>query len=60
MRSLRPLDEDAIVKSVVKTNHLVTVEQGWPQFGIGAEICSRIMESKYVSSMIQPETFKIL
>lgn len=30
--------------SVVKTNHLVTVEGGWPQFGVGAEICARIME----------------
>ncbi|PSN33167.1 Pyruvate dehydrogenase E1 component subunit beta [Blattella germanica] len=44
LRSLRPLDEETIVKSVVKTNHLVTVEQGWPQCGIGSEICARIME----------------
>lgn len=28
----------------MKTNHLVTVEGGWPQFGVGAEICARIME----------------
>lgn len=46
LRSLRPLDEEAIVKSVVKTNHLITVEQGWPQCGIGAEISARIMESE--------------
>jgi pyruvate dehydrogenase E1 component beta subunit len=46
LRSIRPLDEEAIVKSVTKTTHLVTVEQGWPQCGIGAEICARIMESK--------------
>jgi pyruvate dehydrogenase E1 component beta subunit len=47
LRSIRPLDEETIVKSVIKTNHLVTVEQGWPQCGIGSEICARIMESKY-------------
>ena len=47
LRSLRPLDEDAIVNSVMKTNHLVTVEGGWPQCGIGSEICARIIESKW-------------
>lgn len=46
LRSIRPLDEETIVKSVVKTNHLVTVEQGWPQCGIGSEVCARIMESE--------------
>lgn len=46
LRSIRPLDEETIVKSVIKTNHLVTVEQGWPQCGIGSEVCARIMESK--------------
>jgi len=45
LRSLRPLDEETIVNSVMKTNHLVTVEGGWPQSGIGSEICARIMES---------------
>jgi len=33
-RSLRPLDREAIVKSVKKTNRLVTVEEGWPQCGV--------------------------
>jgi len=46
LRSLRPLDEDTIIKSVMKTNHLVTVENSWPHFGVGAEICARIVESK--------------
>jgi pyruvate dehydrogenase E1 component beta subunit len=45
LRTLRPLDEEAIIKSVMKTNHLVTVEGGWPQCGIGAEIVARVMES---------------
>lgn len=33
LRSLRPLDSETIFKSVQKTHHLVTVEQGWPQSG---------------------------
>lgn len=33
LRSLRPLDSETIFKSVQKTHHLVTVEQGWPQCG---------------------------
>lgn len=45
LRSLRPLDIDTILQSVVKTNHCITVEQGWPSSGIGAEISARIMES---------------
>nr|AHB50488.1 pyruvate dehydrogenase beta [Mayetiola destructor] len=44
LRSIRPLDVETICKSVQKTNHLVTVEGGWPQSGIGSEICARIME----------------
>jgi pyruvate dehydrogenase E1 component beta subunit len=39
------LDEETIINSVKKTNHLVTVEQGWPQYGVGAEITARVMES---------------
>lgn len=44
LRSLRPLDTETIFKSVQKTHHLITIEQGWPQCGIGSEICARIME----------------
>lgn len=44
LRTIRPLDVECIETSVMKTNHLVTVEGGWPQFGVGAEICARIME----------------
>merc|ERR1712216_199685 len=46
LRSIRPLDREAIVKSVMKTNRLVTVEGGWPQSGIGAEVISSVMESE--------------
>lgn len=44
MRSIRPLDTDAIVKSVMKTNRLVTVEESWPFAGIGSEIAAQMME----------------
>ena len=47
LRTLRPLDEETIIKSIMKTNHVVTVEQGWPQYGVGAEIIAKIMESKW-------------
>ncbi len=36
-----------IVESVKKTNRCVTVEEGWPQSGIGAEIAARIMEEAF-------------
>ncbi len=46
LRTLRPMDREAIIQSVKKTNHLVTVEGGWPQFGVGAEISASIVESR--------------
>jgi pyruvate dehydrogenase E1 component beta subunit len=45
LRTLRPLDRTTILKSVMKTHRCVSVEEGWPQSGIGAEICAMIMES---------------
>jgi pyruvate dehydrogenase E1 component beta subunit len=45
LRTLRPLDEDMIRASVKKTHHLVTVEYGWAQCGIGSEVIARICES---------------
>ncbi len=46
LRSLRPIDRDAIVKSVNKTHRLVAVEEGWSQCGITSEICAIVMECK--------------
>lgn len=46
LRSIRPLDMNTIIESLEKTNRLVTVEGGWPSFGVGAEISARIMEGK--------------
>ncbi|KAK0527637.1 pyruvate dehydrogenase E1, beta subunit [Tilletia horrida] len=45
LRSIRPLDIESIIKSVKKTNRLVTVEGGFPFCSIGSEICAQIMES---------------
>ncbi|XP_074612734.1 pyruvate dehydrogenase E1 component subunit beta, mitochondrial-like [Acropora palmata] len=44
LRSIRPLDIECIATSVKKTNRLVTIEGGWPQFGVGAEIAASILE----------------
>ncbi|XP_050298523.1 pyruvate dehydrogenase E1 component subunit beta, mitochondrial [Anthonomus grandis grandis] len=54
LRSLRPLDIETITKSVMKTNHLINVEQGWPTCGIGAEILARMMESEVFFHLDQP------
>ena len=45
LRSIRPLDRTTIVKSVMKTSRLVTVEDGFPMCGIGAEIVATINET---------------
>lgn len=37
---------ETVFQSLAKTHHIVTVEQGWPLAGIGAEISARISESK--------------
>ncbi len=47
LRTLRPLDVDAIVSSVKKTNRAVTCEEGWPFAGIGAEISAQVMEHAF-------------
>eukprot|EP00999_Lentomonas_sp_LEN2_P002642 NODE_519_length_1402_cov_86.981961_g485_i0.p1 GENE.NODE_519_length_1402_cov_86.981961_g485_i0~~NODE_519_length_1402_cov_86.981961_g485_i0.p1 ORF type:complete len:367 (+),score=66.79 NODE_519_length_1402_cov_86.981961_g485_i0:264-1364(+) len=54
LRSIRPLDIDAIIKSVKKTNRLITVEGGWPMFGVGSEICAQIMESEAFDHLDHP------
>lgn len=47
LRTIRPMDTATIVESVKKTNRIVTVEEGWPQSGIGAEITAIIMEQAF-------------
>ncbi len=47
LRTIRPLDIDTILKSVQKTNRVVTVEEGWAYSGIGSEISAQIMEKAF-------------
>lgn len=47
LRTIRPLDKQTIIESVVKTNRLVTVEEGWPFAGIGAEIATLACEEAF-------------
>jgi pyruvate dehydrogenase E1 component beta subunit len=42
LRSLRPLDEEALVRTVQKTHRAVVAYEGWPYGGVGAEIVDRI------------------
>ncbi|KAG6413198.1 hypothetical protein SASPL_125905 [Salvia splendens] len=47
LRSIRPLDRSAVNASVRKTNRIVTVEEGFPQHGVGAEICATVVEDSF-------------
>jgi len=47
LRSLRPLDEAAILRSVRKTNRAVVVEEGWPHVGIGAQVVDLIQRDAF-------------
>jgi pyruvate dehydrogenase E1 component beta subunit len=47
LRTLRPMDTDTIIASVKKTGRAVTVEEGWQQNGVGAEVAARIMEHAF-------------
>ena len=47
LRSLRPLDMEPVIESFKKTNRAVVVEEGWPSFGIGAEVSARIYEQAF-------------
>ncbi|MBB4016180.1 pyruvate dehydrogenase E1 component beta subunit [Chelatococcus caeni] len=47
LRTIRPMDTDTIIESVKKTGRCVTVEEGWQQSGVGAEIAARVMERAF-------------
>ena len=47
LRTIRPMDTDTVVASVQKTGRCVTVEEGFPQSGVGAEVAMRIMETAF-------------
>jgi len=42
LRSLRPLDVETVAASVAKTSRAVCIEEGWPTYGVSAEIAARI------------------
>lgn len=47
LRTLKPMDSETIIESVKKTGRVVTIEEGWQQSGVGAEIAARIMEQAF-------------
>ena len=47
LRTIRPMDVETIVRSVMKTGRCVTVEEGWPQSGVGAEISAQLMTEAF-------------
>ncbi|PXW83027.1 pyruvate dehydrogenase E1 component beta subunit [Ruegeria sp. P4] len=47
LRTLRPMDLPTVIKSVMKTNRLVTVEEGWPQGSVGSYIASEVMQQAF-------------
>ncbi len=47
LRSIRPLDVDAILTTVAKTNRVVLLEEGWPLGGITATVATLIQEEAF-------------
>jgi pyruvate dehydrogenase E1 component beta subunit len=47
LRTIKPMDNETILASVQKTGRAVTVEEGWQQSGVGAEIAARVMEHAF-------------
>jgi pyruvate dehydrogenase E1 component beta subunit len=47
LRTIRPMDAELVIESVMKTGRCVTVEEGWPQSGVGAEIVALLMERAF-------------
>ena len=49
LRTIRPLDVDAIIESVQKTNRVVVAEEGWPMCNIGAQVVDDIQREAFDS-----------
>jgi pyruvate dehydrogenase E1 component beta subunit len=47
LRTIKPMDTATIIESVKKTGRVVTVEEGWKQSGVGAEIAACLMEDAF-------------
>lgn len=54
LRTIKPLDVPSIIKSVKKTNRLVSVEAGFPAFGVGSEIAAQAMETEMFDYLDAP------
>ncbi|MEM7661563.1 MAG: pyruvate dehydrogenase complex E1 component subunit beta [Pseudomonadota bacterium] len=47
LRTIRPMDTQTVVESVMKTNRLVTAEEGWRFMGVGAELCATVTKDAF-------------
>ena len=48
LRSLKPFDKDSIIKSIKKTGRvIIVIEEGWKEYGVGAEIISIVVEEAF-------------
>ncbi|MEM6898616.1 MAG: pyruvate dehydrogenase complex E1 component subunit beta [Pseudomonadota bacterium] len=47
LRTIRPMDTATVVESVMKTNRLVTAEEGWRYMGVGAELCATVTKDAF-------------
>ena len=47
LRTLRPIDKDAILTSLAKTNRVVVAEEGWPACSIASEVIAICMEDGF-------------
>jgi pyruvate dehydrogenase E1 component beta subunit len=47
LRTLRPMDTETVVQSVMKTNRIVTAEEGWGPCGIGAELSAAVTSQAF-------------
>ena len=41
------MDTDTVIASVQKTGRIVTIEEGWPQAGVGAEVAARVVAGAF-------------
>lgn len=55
LRVVRPLDERPIAESVARTGRLLVVDSGFVDFGVGAEICTRVTRACFEQLLAPPE-----
>lgn len=57
LRSVKPLDVEAIVKSIKKTGHFMALESGFPSFGVGAELVA--LAAEYAFDYLQAPPVRV-